>query len=219
MITVLLVDDQALFRSGLRMVIESQPDMRVVGEAGDGAEAIVRVRESGPDIVLMDLQMPGMDGVQATAAICAERGDDPKTRIIALTTFDFDERGAHAIQAGASGFLLKDSAPEFVLASIREVAAGGAVVAPSTAAALLKHVTTERARSESDEYARLTDREKDIFLLVARGLSNAEIAAAEYVSETTVKTHISRILAKLGLRDRVQIVVYAFEHELVRRSS
>lgn len=213
-IRVALVDDQPLFRSGLRMLIDSQDDLEVVGEAGDGAEALEMVRASKPDVVLMDIRMPVRDGIRATEDIVAA-GEAP--RILVLTTFDLDENAAKAIRAGASGFVLKDAEPEFLLAAIRTVHAGTAVIAPAATAELFQHFG-ERAPQAGDPEEHLADlsaREREIFLLAARGLSNAEIAKAEFVSEATVKTHVSRILSKLALRDRVQLVVYAFERRLV----
>lgn len=213
-IRVALVDDQPLFRSGLRMLIDSQDDLEVVGEAGDGAEAVTMVAASKPDVVLMDIRMPVRDGIQATEDI-VQAGDAP--RILVLTTFDLDENAAKAIRAGASGFVLKDAEPEFLLAAIRTVHAGTAVIAPSATAELFQHFGERPAQAGDPEehLAELSAREREIFLLAARGLSNAEIAKSEFVSEATVKTHISRILAKLGLRDRVQLVVFAYERRLV----
>lgn len=217
-IRVVLVDDQPLFRSGLRMLVTSQDDLEVVGEAGDGVEARDVVRTTRPDVVLMDIRMPVADGLQATEWIAADTVSSPRPpRILVLTTFDLDENAARAIRAGASGFVLKDAEPEFLLAAIRTVHAGTAVIAPSATAELFQHFG-ERAPRPGDPEEHLADlsaREREIFLLAARGLSNSEIARAEFVSEATVKTHISRILAKLGLRDRVQLVVYAFERRLV----
>lgn len=209
-IRVVLVDDQALFRAGIRMLIASQPDLEVVGEAGDGREALSVIAETRPDVVLMDIRMPVMDGLAATAELLA-RPDPP--RVVMLTTFDLDEAAARAIRQGASGFLLKDAEPEFLLAAIRTVHAGSAVIAASATQELFARFT-EQTRAVPPEYGGLTDREREIFALAARGLSNAEIAAREFLSEATVKTHISRILAKLALRDRVQLVVFAFEHGL-----
>ncbi|WP_309065827.1 response regulator transcription factor [Microbacterium sp.] len=210
MIRVVLVDDQALFRAGVRMLVASQPDMDVVGEAGDGREAVDVVARTAPDVVLMDIRMPVMDGLTATSQILS-RPDAP--RIVMLTTFDLDEAAARAIQQGASGFLLKDADPEFLLAAIRTVHAGSSVIAASATRELFAHFTPA-AKPVPPSYGELTDREREIFALAARGLSNAEIAAREYLSEATVKTHISRILTKLALRDRVQLVVFAFEHGL-----
>lgn len=215
-ISVALVDDQALFRAGVRMLIQSQPDLEFVGEAGDGAAGVALVASAKPDVVLMDIRMPVMDGIQATAEIVDAAGGRATPRVIVLTTFDLDEAAVRAIQAGASGFLLKDSEPEFLLAAIRAVYSGTAVVAPAATRELFEHFGPRgRAHLEPAEFAQLTERERDIFHLAARGLSNAEIAKGEFLSEATVKTHLSRVLAKLGLRDRVQLVVYAYEHGLV----
>ena len=192
-IRVALVDDQALFRTGIRMLVASQPDLEVVGEAGDGREAVELAASARPDVILMDIRMPVMDGIEATERIVA----------------------ASEVRGGASGFLLKDADPEFLLAAIRTVHSGTAVLAPSATRELFQHFDSRAARTvEPEAYAALTARERDVFLLAARGLSNSEIAAGEFLSEATVKTHISRILSKLGLRDRVQLVVYAFEHRL-----
>ena len=212
MIRVALVDDQSLFRAGIRMLVDSQPDLEVVAEASDGREAVEAVRQSRPDVVLMDIRMPGMDGLAATAELLT---DPEPPRIVMLTTFDLDEAAARAIRQGASGFLLKDADPEFLLAAIRTVHSGSAVIAASATRELFERFTDAAPRPVPPAYAELTEREREIFALAARGLSNAEIAAREYLSEATVKTHISRILTKLGLRDRVQLVVFAFEHGLV----
>ncbi|QPE04889.1 response regulator transcription factor [Microbacterium schleiferi] len=211
-IRVALVDDQALFRAGIRMVIDSQRDMAVVGEAGDGLAALSVVRDTHPDVVLMDIRMPVMDGIEATAQLLQDPG---APRIVMLTTFDLDEAAARAIRGGASGFLLKDAEPEFVLAAIRSVHAGSAVIAATATAQLFAHFRDERTLPVPRAFGDLTEREREIFAQAARGLSNAEIATREYLSEATVKTHISRILGKLGLRDRVQLVVFAYEHGLV----
>ncbi|AQX80097.1 DNA-binding response regulator [Plantibacter flavus] len=217
-ITIALVDDQALFRGGIRMLIGSQPDLRVVGEASDGRQAVELAARTRPQVILMDVRMPVMDGIEATKTILAEadarRSERP--RIVVLTTFDLDEAAATAIRAGASGFLLKDAEPEFLLAAIRTVHAGNAVIAASATRELFEHFQQAPAAPAAPQrYAELTAREREIFLLAARGLSNSEIAAAEFLSEATVKTHISRIFAKLEVRDRVQLVVFAFEHGLV----
>jgi DNA-binding NarL/FixJ family response regulator len=217
-IRVALVDDQPLFRGGLRMLIDSQDDLVVVGEAGDGAEARGMARDTKPDVVLMDIRMPVADGIQATEWIVADSaGAKSPPRILVLTTFDLDENAAKAIRAGASGFVLKDAEPEFLLAAIRTVHSGTAVIAPAATTELFQHFGERApAAGDPDEHLEnLSAREREIFLLAARGLSNSEIAKAEFVSEATVKTHISRVLAKLGLRDRVQLVVYAFERRLV----
>ena len=212
-IRVALVDDQALFRAGIRMLVSSQPDLEFVGEAADGEAAIALAADARPDVMLMDIRMPGKDGITATAVITA-RPNPP--RILVLTTFDLDESAARAIRAGASGFVLKDAEPEFLLAAIRTVHAGNAVIAASATLRLFEEFRPAEAPAlEPEEFAALTPREREIFLLAARGLSNAEIAAREFLSEATVKTHISRILSKLALRDRVQLVVFAFEHRLV----
>jgi DNA-binding NarL/FixJ family response regulator len=210
-IRVVLVDDQALFRAGIRMLVDSQPDLTVVGEAADGREAVGVVRAVRPDVVLMDIRMPVMDGLEATTELLR---DPDAPRVVMLTTFDLDEAAARAIRQGASGFLLKDADPEFLLAAIRTVHAGSAVIAASATRELFTHFTDAAPRAVPLAYAALTEREREIFALAAKGLSNAEIAGREFLSEATVKTHISRILTKLTLRDRVQLVVFAFEHGL-----
>jgi len=213
-IRVVLVDDQALFRAGIRMVIDSQPDLTVVGEAGDGAEGVRVVRQTRPDVVLMDIRMPVMDGLAATAELLSDTTlASAPPRIVMLTTFDLDEAAARAIRQGASGFLLKDADPEFLLAAIRTVQSGSAVIAAAATRELFAQFSAP-LRAAPPAFAELTDREREIFALAARGLSNAEIAQREFLSEATVKTHISRVLGKLGLRDRVQLVVFAFEHGL-----
>jgi DNA-binding NarL/FixJ family response regulator len=214
-IRVLLADDQALVRTGFRLILENTRDIEVVGEAEDGAQAAEMARELRPDVVLMDVRMPDVDGVEATRRICA--GTD-EIRVLILTTFDLDEYVYAAIHAGASGFLLKDTLAPDLLSAIRVVARGDAVVAPSVTRRLLeKYVGTEPAPATSNgELDALTEREREVLSLIARGMSNIEIAGLLFVSEGTVKTHVSRILTKLGLRDRVQAVVYAYEHGLVR---
>ena len=220
-ISVLLVDDQELMRLAFRMVIDSQPDLEVVGEAGNGHEALAAVSHLAPDVILMDIRMPHMDGIEATRQI-VESGS--QGRVIVLTTFDLDEYVYAALRAGASGFLLKDVPPSDLLSAIRAVAAGDAVVAPSVTRRLLStyaHRLPPLESLEPSEPARLdqlTARENEVLLLVARSLSNAEIAEHLVLSEATVKSHVGRILAKLKLRDRVQIVVYAYEHGLISRS-
>jgi DNA-binding NarL/FixJ family response regulator len=218
-IRVALVDDQALFRAGVRMLVESQPDLEVAGEAGDGVAAVALAARSQPDVMLMDVRMPLTDGIAATERILADAEAESRTppRILVLTTFDLDENAARAIRAGASGFVLKDADPEFLPAAIRTVHQGNQVIAANATRALFAHVGRGSGRRAAPAaWAELTPREREIFGLAARGLSNAEIAASEFLSEATVKTHVSRILAKLGLRDRVQLVVFAYEHELGR---
>jgi DNA-binding NarL/FixJ family response regulator len=214
-IRVVLVDDQQLVRVGFRMVLDFQQDLTVVGEAGDGAEALRLLRTTEADVVVMDLRMPVLDGVAATRQICAA-GRTP--RVLVLTTFDTDEEAFAALRAGASGFLLKSVPPEELLSAIRVVAGGEAVVAPRVTRRLLDRFAGRLgpdtiARAAPDD---LTDRETEVLLLVAQGLSNLEIGGRLQVAEATVKTHIGRILAKLQLRDRVQAVVYAYESGLVR---
>ncbi len=216
-IRVLLVDDQELFRSGLAVIIGAQPDMAVVGEAGNGRDAIELVARTDPDVVLMDIRMPEMDGVEATRQIFAPQAVARRTkpvRVVVLTTFNLDDRAAAAIRYGASGFLLKDITPDHLRVAIRTVHAGNAVLAPDD---LLKLLGGDfRVRQDvPDTYGSLTDKERQVVGLVARGLSNAEVGAAMYVSESTVKTHVGAVLRKLGLRDRVQVVVYAHNYGLL----
>ena len=216
-IRVALVDDQALFRAGIRMLVNSQPDLQFVGEAGDGVEGVALAASAKPDIVLMDIRMPVMDGIESTRLIveaAAARGG-VQPRIIVLTTFDLDEAAARASRGGASGFVLKDADPEFLLAAIRTVHSGTAVIAAAQTRELFQHFDPRAAAGDAPGFDDLTAREREIFSLAAQGLSNAEIAKKEFLSEATVKTHISRVLAKLGLRDRVQLVVYAYENGLV----
>jgi len=272
LIRVLLVDDQPLFRRGVRMLIDSQPDLTVVGEASDGSEAVLVAAEQRPDVVLMDIRMPRADGIAGTAGILRSADESGRTppRVIVLTTFDLDDAALRAIRAGASGFLLKDAEPEFLLAAIRAVHGGHAVIAPGAISDLLAHVDSSGAgargagnagvygdaggmgmdslvtsaepggrgdldgrRIDGDARRALTSaeleatraralrtlskREREIFAAVAEGLSNAEIAAREFVAEATVKSHVGKILAKLGLRDRVQVVLYAHDHGLLPR--
>ncbi|MER5887473.1 response regulator transcription factor [Streptomyces sp. NPDC001941] len=217
-IRVMLVDDQVLLRTGFRMVLAAQPDMEVVAEAGDGAEAIDILRATAVDVVLMDVRMPRLDGVEATRRICAQQ-DPPK--VLILTTFDLDEYAFSGLKAGASGFMLKDVPPGELLAAIRSVHSGDAVVAPSTTRRLLDRFSPMLPSSGKDAASggavdKLTEREREVMLLVAQGLSNGEIAGRLVLSEATVKTHVGRILTKLDLRDRVQVVVLAYETGLVR---
>ncbi|MEU6739104.1 response regulator transcription factor [Streptosporangium sandarakinum] len=219
MIRVMLVDDQELLRTGFRMVLGAQPDIEVVAEAGDGAAAVRAARTAGADVVLMDVRMPVMDGVEATRLIRAEP-DGP--RVLILTTFDLDEYAFAALKAGASGFLLKDVPPADLVSAIRSVHSGDAVVAPSTTRRLLERFAVHLPSPGAAEPAALdglTAREREVLVLVARGLSNTEIAARLVLAEATVKTHLGRILAKLGLRDRAQAVVYAYESGLVTPNS
>lgn len=223
-IRVALVDDQALFRSGIAMLIRSQPDLELVGEAENGEKAVQLAAIASPDIILMDVRMPVLDGIEATRRILqlapapvSVEGPAAAPRIIVLTTFDLDEACAAAIRAGASGFVLKDADPEFLLAAIRTVHAGSSVFAASATRELIaQSVQKEAPIPVPASYSELTGREREIFDLAASGLSNGEIAAREFVSEATVKTHISRILAKLSLRDRVQLVVFAYEHGIIQ---
>jgi DNA-binding NarL/FixJ family response regulator len=218
-IRVFLVDDQALVRAGFRLVIDSQPDMTVVGEAGDGRDALEALGVTSVDVVLMDVRMPVLDGVAATAHL-VERDGDAAPRVVMLTTFDLDEYVFAAIRAGASGFLLKDAEPEELLAAIRAVATGDAVVAPSATRRLLAQVADRLPGTTADpRLETLTDRERAVLLEVARGASNLEVGAALFMAEATVKTHVGRLLAKLGARDRVQLVVFAYESGLVRPGS
>jgi DNA-binding NarL/FixJ family response regulator len=219
-IRVLLVDDEPLLRMAFTMVLDAHADMAPVGEAGDGAQAVRLTRALRPDVVLMDVRMPGMDGIEATARIVE---GSPESRVLILTTFDLDEYAFAGLKAGASGFLLKNALPEELLAAIRAVAAGDAVVAPRITRRLLEHFAHQLpspagpdAPATHERLARLTAREREVLTEVGRGLSNAEIAAALHLAEATVKTHLSRILVKLELRDRVQAVVFAYETRLVR---
>jgi DNA-binding NarL/FixJ family response regulator len=209
-IRVVVVDDQVLVRTGFAMVINSQPDLEVVGEAGDGVEAIDLLARTAADVVLMDVRMPRLDGVEATRRIVAEHPDGPK--VVVLTTFDLDEYAFVALQAGASGFLLKDALPEDLLRAIRAVHAGDAVVAPSTTKRLIARYVKRGVPSPPNAGVKsLTQREREVWLAIARGLTNGEIAETLVVSEATVKTHVGNILAKTGVRDRVALVVLAFE--------
>ena len=216
-IKVLLVDDQPLLRTGFRMILSAESDLTVVGEAGDGASAVELARRLRPDVVLMDIRMPVMDGIQATRALAGPGVEDP-IKVLILTTFGLDEYVVESLRAGASGFLLKDAPPEDLVEAIKIVAGGDALLSPSITRRLLDRVAS-RLPSASETtipaLAELTDREMEVLKLLARGLSNAEIAEKLVVSETTVKTHVSRVLAKLDLRDRVQAVILCYETGLV----
>jgi len=219
-IRVLIVDDQALLRTGFRMILEAEPDLSVVGEAEDGRRALERIAHLRPDVVLMDIRMPGIDGIEATRRLVAAAGPEAAVapRVIILTTFDLDEYVYDALRAGASGFLLKDAPPAQLLDAIRVVAAGDALIAPSITRRLIREFAArpEATRSAPPGLADLTPRETEVLALVARGRSNAEIASELSVSPTTVKTHVARVLMKLDLRDRVQAVVVAYESGLVQ---
>jgi DNA-binding NarL/FixJ family response regulator len=215
-IRVVVVDDQALVRSGFRVLVDVAADMEVVGEAADGAEAVALVAAHGPDVVLMDIRMPVLDGIEATRAITAA---SPATKVLILTTFDLDEYVYAALRAGASGFLLKDTRPEELLAGIRTIAAGDAMLAPSVTSRLIAEFANrpdDGAPAVSPvELADLTDREREVLIEVARGLSNADIGARLHISPATAKTHVSRLLMKLGAHDRAQLVVVAYESRLI----
>jgi DNA-binding NarL/FixJ family response regulator len=215
-ITVLIADDQALVRAGFRMVLDAEEDIAVTGEAANGEQAVHAVRRRKPDVVLMDIRMPELDGIAATRQI-TQGQPASTTRVLILTTFDLDEYVYDALTAGASGFLLKDSPPEQLVDAIRVVARGEALLAPSVTRRLIVEFARTRAlhRQPTPGLDELTTRELEVFKLVARGMSNAEIAASLVIGDTTVKTHVARLLAKLGLRDRVQAVVLAYEAGLV----
>ncbi len=214
MVRVLIVDDQALVRRGFRMILDAEPEITVVGEAATGFEAVDEAARTSPDVVLMDIRMPGLDGIEATRRITAA---GPVPRVVVLTTFDLDEHVLDSIRAGASGFLLKDVPPEELVRAIKVVAAGDALLAPSVTRRVLAKVaaTPSLGGRAAEPFESLTDRETEVLRLLARGLSNAEIAGTLFLGETTVKTHVGRVLAKLGVRDRVQAVVAAYESGLV----
>ena len=217
-IRVLIVDDQALVRAGFRMILESEDDIEIVGEAGDGLEALGAVREHRPDVVLMDIRMPNLDGLEATRRIVDADGEAP--RVLMLTTFDLDEYVYEALRAGASGFMLKDTPPEQLVAAIHVIASGDALLSPTITKRVIEEYISRPPSTVSPERPpklnELTARELEVLGFMARGLSNAEIARDLFVSETTVKTHVARILMKLDLRDRVQAVVFAYESGLVQ---
>ncbi|MGI5194120.1 response regulator [Streptomyces sp. CA-288835] len=221
MTTVLIVDDQQLQRYGFRLLLESIPETDVVGEAAHGAEAVRMAAELRPDVVLMDVRMPGMDGIEATRRIIASGG---RSRVLVLTTFDLDEYVHDALRAGASGFLLKDARPDELLAGIRAVAQGDAVIAPVLTRRLLDefaHQLQQRTADAADDprFASLTDREREILVAIGKGWTNGEIADRFVVSESTVKTHVGRVLAKIGARDRIQAVIFAYDLGLARPHS
>jgi DNA-binding NarL/FixJ family response regulator len=216
---VLVVDDQALVRAGFSMIINAEIDLDVAGEAANGREALEAVRELAPDLVLMDVRMPLMDGIEATRRILSGESGSGGVKVVMMTTFDMDEYVYAALQAGASGFLLKDVPPEQLVAGIRAVASGDALLAPSITRRLIEEYVRRPSQPVLQQPAtigRLTDREREVLQLMAQGLSNAEIARTFVLSETTVKTHVARVLSKLGLRDRVQAVVFAYETALVQ---
>jgi DNA-binding NarL/FixJ family response regulator len=217
-IRILLVDDQALVRAGFRMILDAETEMEVIGEAGDGREAIDQARALRPDVVLMDIRMPELDGLEAARRILDGVADENGPRIIMLTTFDLDEYVYDALRAGASGFLLKDTPPEQLVAAIEVVSQGDALLSPSITRRVIGEFVKGNGPKPQAQFPRLADltaRELEVLTLIARGLSNAEIARTLFVSETTVKTHVARILMKLGLRDRVQAVVLAYEAGVV----
>jgi DNA-binding NarL/FixJ family response regulator len=217
---VLIADDQALVRTGFRMILEAEKDIEVVGDAADGAQALAQARRIRPDVVLMDVRMPELDGIEATRRLLADEGTE--TKVVMLTTFDMDEYVYEALRAGASGFLLKDVPPEQLVVGIRSVASGDALLAPSVTKRVVEEFVRrppESARPAPPELEELTERELEVLKLIARGLSNAEIAKELFVSDATVKTHVARILMKLSLRDRVQAVVYAYENAVVQPAS
>jgi DNA-binding NarL/FixJ family response regulator len=215
-IRVVLVDDQALVRTGFRLILDETEDIEVVGESGDGADALTVIRRTRPDVVLMDVRMPGMDGIETTARLRASTVDIPP-RVIILTTFDLDEYVFAGLRAGASGFLLKDTLAEDLIAAVRVVAAGESVAAPSVTRRLIEHFVTSSPAASGPlrRLAALTPREREVLTVIAQGLSNVEIATALHLSEGTVKTHVGRILAKLELRDRIQAVILGYELGLV----
>ncbi|WP_409463163.1 response regulator [Amycolatopsis sp. GA6-003] len=218
-IRILIADDEALLRMAFSMVLDAQPDLEPIGEAGNGADAVRLAAELRPDVVLMDVRMPGTDGIEATRQILR---NCPRTRVLILTTFDLDEYAFAGLKAGASGFLLKNTRPEELLAAIRTVAAGDAVVSPRVTRRLLEkfrpHLPDPAATARDERLSRLSSREREVLVEVGAGRSNAEIAAALHLAEATVKSHLGRILHKLELRDRVQAVIFAYESRLIRPS-
>jgi DNA-binding NarL/FixJ family response regulator len=215
-VKVLIADDQALVRGGLRKIIDSEPDMRVVGEAGDGVDAVEAAARAKPDVALMDIRMPRLDGIEATRRIVARAGEG--VRVLILTTFGLDEYVYEALRAGASGFMLKDSPPEELVDAVRVVSTGAALLAPAVTRSVIEEFARRSPRQEVDSprLAELTERELEVLKLLTRGRSNAEIAADLVVSEATAKTHVAHVLMKLGVRDRVQAVIFAYESGLVQ---
>jgi DNA-binding NarL/FixJ family response regulator len=212
-VRILVVDDQAMVRAGLRLLLEHEEDLDVVGEAADGREAISQARRHRPDVIMMDIRMPGMDGLEATRRILEE---DAGARILVLTTFGLDEYVFEALRIGASGFVLKDEPPEQLLAAVRIVAGGEALLSPSITRQVIGHFARSRVRARPREVDELTERELEVLELITRGLSNAEIGSELFISETTVKTHVTRVLQKLGLRDRAQAIVMAYQTGLFK---
>jgi len=216
-VRVLIVDDQSLVRAGFRMILDAESEIEVVGEAADGLEAVIAARDTAPDVILMDVRMPNVDGLEATRRLLDGKSEGP--RILILTTFDLDEYVYEALRAGASGFLLKDTPPEQLVEAIHVVASGEALLSPSITRRVIEEFVArppESVRKPPEELSELTARELEMLRYLARGLSNAEIAKEAFVSETTVKTHVARILMKLRLRDRVQAVVFAYEAGIVQ---
>jgi DNA-binding NarL/FixJ family response regulator len=213
MIRVLVVDDHAMVRAGLRLILDGQADIEVVGEAADGEEAQVAVRRDRPDLVLMDIRMPRLDGIAATRKLIEH---DPAVRVLVVTTFDADQYVFEALRAGASGFILKDSSPEQLVAAVRLIAAGDALLAPARTRRLIETQVRPKPTVDSSLIGTLTDREREVLVLMARGLDNSQIAAELFISDATVRTHIGHVLSKLNSRSRVQAVVVAYESGLVR---
>ena len=207
-IRTLVVDDQSMVRAGMRMLLSGEPDIEVVGEAGNGLDAVALAARLHPHVVLMDIRMPELDGLEATRRILAA---DPSVRVLVLTTFNLDEYVYGALRAGASGFVLKDDPPEQLIAAVRTVAAGDALLSPAVTRKVIAHFTRQRHRPPPRSMDELTARELEVYRLIAQGHSNAEIAGALYISDTTVKTHVTRVLQKLGVRDRAQAIVLAYE--------
>ena len=214
-VTVLLADDQELVRAGLRLILEAEEDLKVVGEAADGEQAVDAARRLRPDVVLMDVQMPKMDGLEATRRLGMEEG---RTSVLILTTFEHDDYVFDALRSGASGFLLKNAPPEDLIRAVRIVASGDALLAPSITRRVIAEYARRPPRATDNQLELLTERELEVLRLIATGKSNAEIARQLFLGEGTIKTHVSHMLAKLGLRDRVQAVVYAYEHDLAPRA-